>query len=173
VHFGANVNISNSTGRTPLFYACLNDSSDIVRFLLENKADVNISSLENRSPFCMSLGKFGKDVSLMLIRNQLLLDPHPLFDSLHLELFKRWTPKDQLLLCYSIDYERSRRNRNSFFKFLYVCKFWNVNDLILNGNSEMMANMRPNQEWDISCFYPLLFTVFSNRDLCRIINKFL
>lgn len=106
ISFGAHVNTANATGRTPLFYACLNNNPEIVKILLQNGADCNILTHENRSPFCMSLGKMGRDAALMMIRNNLILEPHPLYDTLHLELFSRWQPKDQLLLCYSIDYER-------------------------------------------------------------------
>ena len=49
------VNSKDENGRTPLIWACLNDKAEVVRFLADNGADVNIPDMAGISPLFYSI----------------------------------------------------------------------------------------------------------------------
>lgn len=78
-------------------------------------------------------------------------------------------------------YSRSRRNRSRFIEFLYRNKFWKLNDFIsfgrdvdsLDRDIEFLNSSSLKHQQISSRYLMLLFDIFSNRDLCRQISKFL
>ncbi|WP_039458752.1 ankyrin repeat domain-containing protein [Candidatus Jidaibacter acanthamoebae] len=68
---GADVNTRSENGDTPLAYAIGNDQLDIVKILLENKADINICNKEGISAFSQVMdGNALYEIQLELIKHQ-------------------------------------------------------------------------------------------------------
>ena len=66
----ANPNIINIDGRSPLYYAVINNNYDIVSLLLEKNADPNIIDIDGRSPLYYAINNNNSDiVSLLLEKN--------------------------------------------------------------------------------------------------------
>jgi len=42
---GADINIENESGETPLFNACSSGNENLVKYLIEHGADINIESV--------------------------------------------------------------------------------------------------------------------------------
>jgi ankyrin repeat protein len=57
VNKGADINIKNKDGKTPLHIAVENNYEDIIKFLLENKADVNVKDNEGNTPLHIAIKK--------------------------------------------------------------------------------------------------------------------
>lgn len=159
-----NSSVACNSGRTPLYYACLNENAALVSFLLQKNADVNVYTCENRTPFSMGLGKNNKDICLLLIRNGLDLSIDPLNSKIHLDLLMKWRTNDRMVLEAAIDYEKSKRCRINFLKFLFSCKFRYADEGRLEKENSKVIK---------SHFTWLRVQIFSNHDLCRVIQCYL
>jgi ankyrin repeat protein len=53
VENGADVHAKDRSGRTPIFYAVINEEQDVVEYLLQHGEQINVKDKENRTPlFC-------------------------------------------------------------------------------------------------------------------------
>ena len=133
--------------------------------LLQKRADVNAYTTDNRTPLSMGLGKNNKEICLLLIRNGLDLSGDPLSSSkLHSDQLNKWKTKDRMVLEAAIDYERSKRSRMNFLKFLFACKFRYVDEEKVER--EISKTSRGHYHW-------LRQQIFCNYDLCRVIQRYL
>ncbi|XP_062569451.1 ankyrin-3-like [Saccostrea cucullata] len=67
LQFGADANICDESGFTPLHYCCSLQQNDIVKMLVENKANINIYNSEGISPlFVACLSEHESTVKLLL-----------------------------------------------------------------------------------------------------------
>ncbi|KAJ3658220.1 hypothetical protein Zmor_009973 [Zophobas morio] len=66
---GSNVNTPNSTGLTPLHYACLGGNVDNVKLLLENNAMINFVDEDRNNPLHVALFWNNRNVAKFLIDN--------------------------------------------------------------------------------------------------------
>lgn len=64
---GADVNLQNESGTTPLKQACFNESFEIAKYLVENNADINRSDNEGFTPLMFAAGKGNEKLSEYLI----------------------------------------------------------------------------------------------------------
>jgi len=70
VERGADINIQDESGNTPLHYAAVNGKKDVVRFLLDNKADAGIVNVKEQKAIDYSNIKgFNEITELILLCN--------------------------------------------------------------------------------------------------------
>lgn len=64
---GVDINVTDGTYQTPLFYAIANNSLDMIDFLLENGADINFESKKCETPLVYASGSANEDTIALLI----------------------------------------------------------------------------------------------------------
>lgn len=65
--YGANINLSNKFGETPLMIACRNDSYKMAKILIEKGADVNAYNINNETPLMLSILSSSPDITRLLL----------------------------------------------------------------------------------------------------------
>lgn len=64
---GVNVNKRDETGNTPLIYACIKNSRDIVKLLLENGADSGLCNINSRAPLHFAAETGNKEIIALIV----------------------------------------------------------------------------------------------------------
>lgn len=64
---GIDVNKRDESGNTPLIYACMKNSRDIVRLLLENGADAGLENQKSRTPLHFAANTGNYEITAMLV----------------------------------------------------------------------------------------------------------
>lgn len=71
---GANINIQNKDGQTPLMYSIIRCSPDLTKLLIEKGANINIQNKQGQTPLMFSIARDYPDLTKLLIEKGAQLD---------------------------------------------------------------------------------------------------
>ena len=102
---GANLNVKDATGFTPLHIAVENDSLDILKYLLESKAKVDTKNRRDRTPLHLAIRENSSiELITVLLKHKADVNAKSLGDSpLHNAIDKNRIDLVRLLLKYKAD----------------------------------------------------------------------
>ncbi|MDE5943354.1 MAG: ankyrin repeat domain-containing protein, partial [Clostridia bacterium] len=64
---GIHVNKRDESGNTPLIYACIKNSRDVVKLLLENGADSELCNIFSRAPLHFAAESGNKEIIALIV----------------------------------------------------------------------------------------------------------
>lgn len=68
IEAGANINIQDESGNTPLHYSAANGKKDVVKYLLENKADASIVNVKEQKAIDYSNVKGFNEITELILK---------------------------------------------------------------------------------------------------------
>jgi len=68
IEAGANINIQDESGNTPLHYSAANGKKDVVKYLLENKADASIVNIKEQKAIDYSNVKGFNEITELILK---------------------------------------------------------------------------------------------------------
>lgn len=74
VNMGASVDFQDSSGNTPIAYAIENNSYDVVKYLIENGANLYTIDIYDQSPLYIALKKGDKGIIALILENLEMID---------------------------------------------------------------------------------------------------
>ena len=68
IEAGANINIQDESGNTPLHYSAANGKKDVVKYLLDNKADASIVNVKEQKAIDYSNVKGFNEITELILK---------------------------------------------------------------------------------------------------------
>ena len=68
IEAGANINIQDESGNTPLHYSAANGKKDVVKYLLDNKADTSIVNVKEQKAIDYSNVKGFNEITELILK---------------------------------------------------------------------------------------------------------
>ena len=197
----ADVNTVTNDDKSALCMVLAKMNKELCQILIRNGLYLEDLSLalhlaQNSADLSKMISGKNRTIVLSKKEKQLLLEMDRNSDCLHTRYWKylmKWEISALRVMRAAVDYERNKRDRMAFLNFLYHCKFWSVDDskikdVNINNSSENVDgfpvenddnnnnnnddtlkranNIERYKNW-------LRFGLFGNRDLCRIVLKYL
>ena len=136
---GADINEKDSIGRTALWYACWNTSTEIVEILLQNKKiNVNLQDNEGWSPFLLACWNDSYECALLMLKDARV--------DINLATDKGWSP---LMYACCYEYTKTIQLLLSFGRNIDILKKSTKDYIVIKSGSTALHVAKQRNNTDI------------------------
>ncbi|MHC4555843.1 MAG: ankyrin repeat domain-containing protein [Planctomycetota bacterium] len=153
---GADVNVKNNDGQTPLHYAARRGHKEVVELLLANGADVNARDRMSKTPVEHAMGGNHREIVQLLIYKGADISP------LHFALYMKDEAEARSLIEGGADVNRRTPYGTTPLDRAVVAGFRDIVELLIAKG----ANVNAKDNWD---WTPLHSAVYGHKDIVEIL----